>query len=114
MGSSQSQNKPPSTDKQPSLYQRYQSHKRGSGASDEDILKYTGRSREQITAWAETKPGVGKNQLAGKAAIGSSGLGGVAMADGFGGWGPGAEPDGPSRGMKFPPSKSAETGGKEA
>jgi hypothetical protein len=47
---------------------------------------------------------VGKNQLAGRATIGeTSGLAGVAMADGYGGWGPSAEPNDVNRGMKFPP-----------
>lgn len=57
-------------------------------------------------AWAETRPGVGKNQLAGSATAGpTSGLAGMAMADGLGGWGPGAEPgDAKSRGLKYPPS----------
>lgn len=94
-----------------SLYQRYEERKRGQSISDEEILKYTGKSRDELNKWAETEPGVGKNQLAGKAAMGSaSGLAGVAMADGFGGWGREAELDDGKRGMKFPPSASKEEG----
>ncbi|KAH7260443.1 hypothetical protein B0J15DRAFT_492521 [Fusarium solani] len=88
-----------------SLYQRYQDQKRGPGLSDEDIKKYTGMNRDELNTWAETQPGVGKNQLAGRAAGPASGLGGVAAADGLGGWGPSTEPNDGKRGMKFPPEK---------
>lgn len=88
------------------LYQRWQDKKRGKPISDEDLQKYLGKSREEIIAWSETRPGVGKNQLAGGIAIGpASGLGGVAAADGYGGWGPSAAPKDANRGMKFPPEK---------
>ncbi|KOS21928.1 hypothetical protein ESCO_002118 [Escovopsis weberi] len=88
-----------------SLYQSFQEMKRGPGPSEADIKKYTGKSRDELAAWAETQPGVGKNQLAGKITIGpAAGLGGVATAGGFGGWGMGAEPLGENRGMKFPPA----------
>lgn len=105
MGSSQSTTK---SDQEPnkskSLYQKYQEKKGPKPISDEDILKYTGKTRAEINDWADTQPGVGKNQLAGKISIGNaSGLGGAAAAGGFGGWGPSAEPQGPNRGMKFPP-----------
>jgi hypothetical protein len=115
MGSSQSSSNRSASDsaadasaKKASLYQRYQEKKRGPGLSDEDVLKYTGKTREELNAWAETKPGVGKNQLAGKVNLGStSGLGGLGTADGFGGWGFGAEPgDAKTRGMKFPPQQA--------
>ena len=61
------------------------------------------------TPFTDTTAGVGKNQRAGAINIGSaSGLGGVAAADGYGGWGMGAEPgDKTSRGLKFPPQKPA-------
>lgn len=103
MGSSQSTSP---GDQQPkkSLYRKYQDKKAPKPIPDEDLLKYTGKTREQITTWAETQPGVGKNQLAGKATMGStSGLGGLAIAEGYGGWGPSSEPRGANRGMKFPP-----------
>ncbi|CAM1510903.1 Fc.00g084160.m01.CDS01 [Cosmosporella sp. VM-42] len=91
-----------------SIYQRYQDKKNGPGISDEDLKKYTGKTREELNAWADTQPGVGKNQLAGKISMGgTSGLGGVAAADGYGGWGPSAEPNDGKRGMKFPPVKDA-------
>ncbi|UNI15876.1 hypothetical protein JDV02_002363 [Purpureocillium takamizusanense] len=93
--------------KKKSLYQRAQEKKRGpgtSGLSDEDLQKYTGKTRAEFDAWKETTPGVGKNQLAGKLAVGpASGLGGAATAGGLGGWGPDAEPNDKDRGMKFPP-----------
>ena len=60
--------------------------------------------REELDQWAEARPGVGKNQLAGKLALGAaSGLGGSSTAFGYGGWGPSAEGADADRGMKFPP-----------
>lgn len=91
-----------------SLYQRLQDKKRGPGISDEDLQKYTGKTREQLSAWSETQPGVGKNQLAGSIAVGpTSGLGGTAAGAGLGGWGPSAVPNDGKRGMKFPPPQPA-------
>lgn len=104
MGSSQSTTDPSGSK---SLYQRYQDKKRPVPISDEDLKKHTGKTRDEINTWAETQPGVGKNQLAGKINTGpASGLGGMAAADGFGGWGMGAEPNNANRGMKFPPQKA--------
>ncbi|KAG8676578.1 hypothetical protein FPOAC2_02684 [Fusarium poae] len=92
------------TKEKKSLYRRYKDSKAPVPLSDEDIQKYTGKSREELKTWADSTPGVGKNQLAGRATIGeTSGLAGVAMADGYGGWGPSAEPNDVNRGMKFPP-----------
>ncbi|KAH6609805.1 hypothetical protein Trco_003151 [Trichoderma cornu-damae] len=89
-----------SSDKK-SLYRRYEDKKRGAGPTDEDILKYTGKTRDQLNAWAETQPGVGKNQAAGKLAVGAaSGFAGSGAAGGLGGWG--AEG---TRKMKFPPKQ---------
>jgi hypothetical protein len=96
---------PDSTEKK-SLYRRYKDSKAPVPLSDEDIQKYTGKSREELKAWADSTPGVGKNQLASKALVGdASGFGGMAMGDGYGGWGPSAEPNDENRGMKFPPKK---------
>ncbi|KAH7324889.1 hypothetical protein B0I35DRAFT_425145 [Stachybotrys elegans] len=67
-------------DKKLSWYQRYQAFKRSKPLNDEDIKKYTGRSRDEIKTWAETAPGA---------------------ADGFGGWGWEAG----NRNMKFPPEQ---------
>jgi hypothetical protein len=114
MGSSQSKSghkadgPPDGTDKsRQSFYQRYQEKKRGPGLSDEDIKKYTGKSRDELKTWADGTPGVGKNQLSGSSTAGpTSGLAGIAMADGLGGWGPGAAPSGENRGLKFPPAKA--------
>lgn len=105
MGSSQSANKSDSGEEtKKSLYRKYQDKKGPKAINDDDILKYTGKTRGEINTWAETQPGVGKNQLAGKIAAGpASGLGGAAAAGGYGGWGPSAEPQGANRGMKFPP-----------
>ncbi|EHK27013.1 uncharacterized protein TRIVIDRAFT_215039 [Trichoderma virens Gv29-8] len=81
-----------------SIYRRYEDKKRGPGPSDEDILKYTGKTRDELNAWAENQPGVGKNQAAGKLTVGaSSGFAGAAAAGGLGGWGTEG-----TRKMKFP------------
>ncbi|EQK97518.1 hypothetical protein G6O67_004597 [Ophiocordyceps sinensis] len=115
MGSSQSSRAAPSSEPSSpadkSLYQRMQEKKRGPPLSDEDIKKYTGKSRDELNAWAGNQPGVGKNQLAGKLAVGGApGLAGTAAGAGYGGWGPGAEPSGPDRGMKFPPKAEPKAG----
>ncbi|ODA81096.1 hypothetical protein RJ55_04059 [Drechmeria coniospora] len=90
----------------PSLYQRYQEWKRGKQVPEEDLKKYLGVTRDGLKSWADTQPGVGKNQLAGGIAQGSaSGLGGMATGAGFGGWGPSATPNDKNRGMKFPPTQ---------
>jgi hypothetical protein len=47
-------------------YASYQSAKRGSGPSDEDVMKYTGRDRDELNDWARDRPGVGGNQDAGR------------------------------------------------
>jgi hypothetical protein len=111
MGSGQSSHEKQGDEKGQSFYQRYKEKKRGPGPSDEDLQKYLGKSREEIKAWAENRPGVGKNQLSGSITAGeTSGLGGVAAADGLGGWGRDAEPgNAETRGLKYPPQKPAET-----
>ncbi|KAF5517599.1 hypothetical protein CGCA056_v010905 [Colletotrichum aenigma] len=86
-----------------SLYQRYEDKKNGRDKviSDEDLLKYTGKTREEINAWAKDRPGVAGNQAAGTLAAGpATGFGGMATSDGFGGWGTdaGSEP-------KYPPQQ---------
>ncbi|POR31690.1 hypothetical protein TPAR_08099 [Tolypocladium paradoxum] len=109
MGSSQSSASAASADgstAKKSLYQRHQDKKRGAPISDEDLKKYTGKTRDEFDAFAANTPGVGRNQLAGKMSVGpASGLGGLAAGEGYGGWGPGAEPNGPDRGMTFPPRR---------
>ena len=47
------------------LYQRYDNARSGRNNkfSDEELEKYTGKSRVELEKWAETTPGVGKNQL---------------------------------------------------
>ncbi|KAF4450250.1 hypothetical protein F53441_6532 [Fusarium austroafricanum] len=88
------------------LYERFQAGKKPVPISDEDILKYTGKTRDELNTWADNQPGVGKNQLAGTVTVGPvSGFGGVAMGEGLGGWGPSAVPTDANRGMKFPPHK---------
>lgn len=77
-----------------SLYAKYQELKRGpstSQMSDEELKKYTGMERAEFDKYAATTPGVAGGQAAGSlTAGGNSGLGGVAAADGLGGWGPAA------------------------
>ncbi|TDZ41191.1 hypothetical protein CTRI78_v009873 [Colletotrichum trifolii] len=92
-----------------SLYQRYQDKKTGRDKviSDEDLLKYTGKTREEINTWAKDRPGVAGNRAAGTLAAGPvSGFAGMAAADGLGGWGTeaGADP-------KFPPQANGKAGG---
>ncbi|KAF5019593.1 hypothetical protein F66182_8403 [Fusarium sp. NRRL 66182] len=106
MGNSSSSNVDDTRNK--SLYRRFKDSKKSVPLSDEDIQKYTGKTREELSAWADSQPGVGRNQLAGRAAGPASGLAGVAIGDGLGGWGPSAEPNDANRGMKFPPSKPAD------
>ncbi|WJG35369.1 pyridoxal phosphate-dependent transferase [Fusarium oxysporum Fo47] len=111
MGNSSSSSSNPSEEAKDkkTLYERFQAGKKSVPLSDEDILKYTGKTRDELSTWADTQPGVGKNQLAGSVTAGPiSGLGGVAMADGLGGWGPSAHPNDKNRGMKFPPTRENE------
>ncbi|KAF4332400.1 hypothetical protein FBEOM_13813 [Fusarium beomiforme] len=90
-----------------SLWQRFQEGKRSKPIPEEDLIKYLGMTRKELHQWAETTPGVGKNQLSGKVTQGdAAGFGGVSAAFGYGGWGPSAEPRGPDQGMKFPPLDS--------
>ena len=75
---------------------------------EEDVLKYTGKTKNEINDWAENQPGVGKNQLAGKIDAGSvGGLGGSAAAGGVGGWGWEGDNGGADRGLKYPPKQPA-------
>lgn len=102
MGNKPSSEEPP----QKNILERMRDKKRGVPLSDEDILRATGKTRDELKEWADKTPGVGKNQLAGKINAGeTTGLGGMAAADGYGGWGPGAEPNDGNRGLKFPPGK---------
>jgi len=78
--------------KKKSLYQKWGEIRRGpgtSGMSDEDYLKYTGKSRAEFDNWAATTPGVAGGQAAGSLlAGGTSGIGMSAGAgEGLGGWG---------------------------
>lgn len=91
-------------EKKPSLYRRFQDSKRGE-LKEEDILKYTGRTKADIVDWGKTAPGVAGNQAAGKLDMGgTSGLGGMSATEGYGGWGWDANSK-----LKFPPTgKGAE------
>jgi hypothetical protein len=101
--------KPPKTEpkaKKKSLYQRYVDAKRGRNVqiSDADLLKYTGKTKDELQTWAKDRPGVAGNQAAGTLVMGSTtGLGGMAAAEGYGGWGPSAESK-----LKFPPKGQQE------
>ncbi|RYP80867.1 hypothetical protein DL769_002245 [Monosporascus sp. CRB-8-3] len=46
-------------------YVRYQNARLGrdNKISNEDLKKYTGKSKTELEKWAETTPGVGKNQV---------------------------------------------------
>ncbi|KAF6805832.1 hypothetical protein CMUS01_14528 [Colletotrichum musicola] len=94
-----------------SLYQRFQDKKTGRDnvISDEDLLKYTSKTRAEINDWAKDRPGVAGNRAAGTLAMGNTtGLGAAAAAGGHGGWGPDA-----GREPKYPPTqgKSRAEGG---
>ncbi|KAK1752012.1 hypothetical protein QBC47DRAFT_389453 [Echria macrotheca] len=82
------------------LYQRFQEAK-NRPISDEEVRKYTGRSKDEIIEWGKTREGVAGNQAAGSlTAGGHSGFGTAAGAgEGLGGWGPGANAR-----LKFPPT----------
>lgn len=78
--------------KKKSLYQKYQDLKRGSGVgsmSDEELKKYTGKTREELDDYSRTTPGVAGGQAAGSlTAGGTSGIGMAGGAgEGLGGWG---------------------------
>ncbi|KAK4445416.1 hypothetical protein QBC34DRAFT_441651 [Podospora aff. communis PSN243] len=91
----------PPKEKKKSLYQRFHDSKRGE-ISPEDVLKYTGKTKEQINEWAKNEPGVAGNQAAGKLSMGgTSGLGGMSAAEGYGGWGPNSNAP-----LKFPPKQT--------
>ncbi|KAJ4391101.1 hypothetical protein N0V93_004716 [Gnomoniopsis smithogilvyi] len=84
-----------------SWYRRYQDAKSGRNnpISDEDLKKYTGKTKEELNEWSKDRPHVGGNRNAGSITAGpASGFGGMGAAGGLGGWGPGAKGD-----LKFPP-----------
>ena len=90
-----------------SLYQRYVDAKTGRNLqiSDEDMVKYTGKTKAELQAWSKDRPGVAGNQSAGKIALGpATGLSHLSIFEtskGSSGWGPGAEGK-----LKFPPKRS--------
>ncbi|PKS05416.1 hypothetical protein jhhlp_008792 [Lomentospora prolificans] len=93
-----------------SLYKRYRDSKasKSDTISDEDMLKYTGKTRDEMNNWAKTAPGVAGNQAAGKLTMGpTSGLSGTAATEGLGGWGWDS-----NSAPKYPPKQ--DQGGKEA
>ena len=98
---------PVEAEKKTGWYQRWQDKKRGQPISNEELQKHLGMDRSQLNTWASTTPGVGKNQLASQAGQGhQSGVAGMAMAEGYGGWGRDGHQDDGKRGMKFPPQKA--------
>ncbi|KAK1595441.1 uncharacterized protein LY79DRAFT_510666 [Colletotrichum navitas] len=48
-------------EKKKSLFQRLQSKKSGE-ISEDDLLKYTGMTKNGLAEWAKDRPGVGKNK----------------------------------------------------
>ncbi|KAJ0385829.1 hypothetical protein COL922a_005634, partial [Colletotrichum nupharicola] len=68
---------PPSQSKAPkkkSLYQRLTGSRSGE-ISEEDMPKYTGKSKEELKEWAKDRPDVGKNQEAGRVDRGNNNFG---------------------------------------
>lgn len=55
-------------------YSSFQSSKRGSGISDEELKKYTGKDREELREWAKNRGGVGGGQPAGAVVSADSGM----------------------------------------
>jgi len=87
-----------STRPKTSFWTRFQAAKRGP-ISDEDVKKYTGKTKEELAEWARVTPYVGGNRPAGTLAMGDvAALGGIEVGVGYGGWGPGV----PGK-LKFPP-----------
>jgi hypothetical protein len=109
MGTASSTENNPENAPKKSFYRRYQDSKasRSDRISEEDMLKYTGKTKTEINDWSKDTPGVAGNRAAGTLAMGAtSGLGGVAAGDGYGGWGP--DSHGP---LKYPPRKNEESKG---
>ncbi len=81
-----------------SLYRKYQDVKasRIDKISDEDMLKYTGKSRGEISEWAKDQPHVAGNRLAGTIGAGATPIGGTDH------WAPVGKQE-----LKFPPQTQA-------
>lgn len=77
-----------------SFFSRFIGPKRGE-ISEDDLKKYTGMSKSELSVWAEDRPDVGKNQLAGKTNMGPAS--GFADATAEPRWGRSAR-------MKHPPT----------
>ncbi len=85
-----------------SLFRRWSDRNKSEPISDEDLLKYTGKTREEFDEFKNSTPGVGGNRVAGTLTMGGS-MVGIGAADGVGGWGHSAGATGENRGLKFPP-----------
>ena len=48
-------------------YANFQTTKRGSGPSDENVMKYTGKDKKELGEWARDRPDVGGGQNSGRA-----------------------------------------------
>jgi hypothetical protein len=57
--------------------------------SDEDLLRYTGKTRAELHEWARDRPGIAGDQAAGDSRMRkqATGLRGYQSAKGYGGWG---------------------------
>lgn len=96
-----------------SLFQRWTDRNKSEPISDEDLLKYTGKTREEFDKFKESTPGVAGNRVSGTLGMGpTSGIAGFGAQEGVGGWGPGAAPGGKNRGLKFPPGYKEEEAAK--
>ncbi|KAK2752020.1 hypothetical protein CKAH01_06306 [Colletotrichum kahawae] len=72
---------PPSQSQAPkkkSLYQRMVGSRAGE-ISEEDMRKYTGKSKEELKEWAKDRPDVGKNQAARRIDHGNNNLGVIGL-----------------------------------
>ncbi|KAH8885458.1 hypothetical protein GQ53DRAFT_828862 [Thozetella sp. PMI_491] len=95
------------SDPQPkkSLYRKYHDAKTGRNKtiSDEDMLKYTGKTKDELEVWAKDRPDVGGNQLSGKIGMGPI------PVDGALNWAPPGKQN-----LKFPPQSQESKKGLDA
>jgi hypothetical protein len=68
---------------------------------DDELKKYTGMDKSQLSEWSKDRPDVAGNQLAGKINMGTSGGGGIPNSFSYTGRGDSAADE-----LKFPPSQT--------
>ena len=74
--------------------------KRNQEIPEDDVKKYTGMNKEQLTEWSKDRPDVAGNQLAGKINMGTSGGQGIPNSFSYTGRGDSAAAE-----LKFPPEQ---------